>query len=415
MNAASEKASSQADAARTEAPAETQAAAARESPQQTPLWATRLAPAIQFALQVNAPRDPFEQEADRVAEAVMRAPDPAPPRVSRPADAGPFKANESDRAEVEEELRRAAGQVAPAVTPALQRQAEEDDESLSLLDGPAPPELAAPQQPQAKPDPAAALEDGDEAPLDPARPGRTPLTGRELQRQLQFAAADGRPLAGAERSFFEARFGRDFSRVRLHTGGDAAELATSLRARAFTLGHHIVFNRGQYNPSNHTSRRLLAHELTHVVQQGSAPRQTGPARQAPAAAAPARSGLQPTMLTRALPQRAMLQRAPEESKKFADIIDYKKAKKDNLESWYAQYKFFNLFKEDRIYPGSHPIAYANHVYQLQMKLQEAWGYEGSEPKWSPSEPGILEATVTADSTVVRLAVVAQGFKKDPTD
>jgi hypothetical protein len=77
----------------------------------------------------------------------------------------------------------------------------------------------------------------------------------------------GQPLSSRERQFFEPRFGADFSRVRIHSDAAAAEMAQSLRARAFTTGGHIVFGAGRFTPETQDGRRLLAHELTHVVQQ----------------------------------------------------------------------------------------------------------------------------------------------------
>lgn len=65
----------------------------------------------------------------------------------------------------------------------------------------------------------------------------------------------------------ERGFGADFSRVRVHSGAAAAQSAQELSARAYTVGHDIVFGAGQYRPSTHEGRRLLAHELTHVLQQ----------------------------------------------------------------------------------------------------------------------------------------------------
>ena len=69
------------------------------------------------------------------------------------------------------------------------------------------------------------------------------------------------------RSFFEPRFGHDFSRVRVHTGHTAAQSARSVHASAYTMGRNIVFAHGQYSPWTDTGDRLLAHELTHAVQQ----------------------------------------------------------------------------------------------------------------------------------------------------
>src|SRR5215207_8750406 len=65
----------------------------------------------------------------------------------------------------------------------------------------------------------------------------------------------------------ESRFGHDFSKVRIHTGEIAARSANSVNAIAYTIGDDIVFEQGQYQPYTSKGRRLLAHELTHVVQQ----------------------------------------------------------------------------------------------------------------------------------------------------
>lgn len=77
----------------------------------------------------------------------------------------------------------------------------------------------------------------------------------------------GQPLSAESRSFFEPRFGQDFSGVRIHTDGGAAESARDIKALAYTSGQNVVFGRGQYQPESASGQRLLAHELTHVVQQ----------------------------------------------------------------------------------------------------------------------------------------------------
>jgi hypothetical protein len=77
----------------------------------------------------------------------------------------------------------------------------------------------------------------------------------------------GQPLDLESRAFFEPRFGKDFSQVRLHADARAAESAHAVHARAYTVGQHVVFGRGQYAPHTADGRRLLAHELVHTVQQ----------------------------------------------------------------------------------------------------------------------------------------------------
>lgn len=80
----------------------------------------------------------------------------------------------------------------------------------------------------------------------------------------------GQPLDTASRAFFESRFGHDFSSVRIHQGAKAAESALAVNAIAYTVGNDVVFEAGRYAPNTRDGRRLLAHELTHVVQQRSA-------------------------------------------------------------------------------------------------------------------------------------------------
>lgn len=79
----------------------------------------------------------------------------------------------------------------------------------------------------------------------------------------------GNRLTTGERKFFEPRFGYDFSDVRIHTDTAAARSAQSINALAYTSGKNIVFNENQYSPETDNGKKLLAHELTHVVQQGS--------------------------------------------------------------------------------------------------------------------------------------------------
>jgi hypothetical protein len=104
---------------------------------------------------------------------------------------------------------------------------------------------------------------------------------KSLQRRAATAAAPrgvppivhgvlhspGQPLDRSTRAFMESRFGHDFSQVRIHSDGQAAASAAAVSALAYTAGHHIVFGADRYQPGNGEGRRLIGHELTHVVQQ----------------------------------------------------------------------------------------------------------------------------------------------------
>ncbi len=83
-------------------------------------------------------------------------------------------------------------------------------------------------------------------------------------------ASPGRPLDPALRRDMEQRFGHDFSRVRVHSGASAKQSALDVNAYAYTVGQNMVFGAGRYTPGTHDGRRLIAHELTHVVQQSRA-------------------------------------------------------------------------------------------------------------------------------------------------
>lgn len=157
--------------------------------------------AVQVKLRVSEPNDPDEQEADRVADWMLR----------RPAAPG-----------------RDAGQCEKSPIPrplAIQRRAHGDPV------GPG----------------SAAVDD--------------PLPGLD----------GGQPLSAATRAFFEPRFGRDFSRVRVHADARAAESADAVGAKAYTFGRDIVFAAGLYQPGMDRGQRLLAHELAHVHQARRAP------------------------------------------------------------------------------------------------------------------------------------------------
>lgn len=77
----------------------------------------------------------------------------------------------------------------------------------------------------------------------------------------------GRAMNDGARDFFESRFGHDFSQVRVHTDAGSSASASAVQARAYTVGEHIVFGQGQYDPASKAGQLLLAHELTHVLQQ----------------------------------------------------------------------------------------------------------------------------------------------------
>ena len=189
---------------------------------------------VQPKLRINPPGDRWEREADRVADQVVSN--------RHPALAGPL-----------------------SVTPLVQRQpAEQDEEEEPLQAKPAGP---LPVTPLVQRQPAEQEED-EEALQTKSKTARPSKPG---QRAARFAAdalsGGGRPLSRAERGFFEPRFGRDFSAVRVHDGARAGAAALGIQARAFTLGRNIAFAPNAFDTRTQAGRRLIAHELTHTIQQ----------------------------------------------------------------------------------------------------------------------------------------------------
>lgn len=111
----------------------------------------------------------------------------------------------------------------------------------------------------------------DVAGTAPASVQRAPPSAAAAPAEVRIDTSGGAPLPSAVRGFMEPRFGADFSGVRVHTGEAAAAQSAQLNARAFAVGSHVFFGRGQYQPATAEGRELIAHELTHTIQQGAAP------------------------------------------------------------------------------------------------------------------------------------------------
>jgi len=203
-------------------------------------------PFIQTKLQISTPGDQHEQEANRVADTVTRIPEPEP--------------------EEEKEEHVQAKPLTPQITRLVQREAEEpfeeekdDNDATELMAQRAVP---------------VAVREDDEEEKIATKPNEGPQVTPSVSANIRALQSGGSPLPPATREFFEPRFDADFSQVRVHTGAGAEETANSINAKAFTVGRNITFGAGRYEPHSQEGRQLLAHELTHVVQQGAASTRT---------------------------------------------------------------------------------------------------------------------------------------------
>lgn len=211
---------------------ESREVAANEQASQQNSEAVNAAPVIvQAKLTVGAADDPYEKEADNVADKVMRMPDQN------------FVQLKCAHCEEEEKKQVQRKELSDTITPLIQTKGEGN---VTVSDA--------------------------------------------VSNELGAAGSSGYPIENSTRSFMQSRFGADFSTVRIHTGSKAIQMSRDLRAKAFTTGNNVYFNEGQYQPGSDSGKRLLAHELTHVIQQGAAS--------------------SPSLGLRRKVQRQMIQRAP---------------------------------------------------------------------------------------------------------
>src|SRR5215813_976076 len=212
---------------------------------------------IQTKLSISTSGDRFEQEADRVAEEILGAPrrTSAPERKLGPSASGTMQRACADCEDEEKTLRR---KISPAVAPVVSRVSKGSSTCACEL------------KVQRK---CTSCEEEERKNLRRKESGGSnTVYETNLESRLDgIKTSGGHPLPDNVRSFFEPRFGADFGHVRIHTDAHAGETAAAVSARAFTLGHNIVFGAGQYAPQTPSGEKLLAHELTHVLQQRSHP------------------------------------------------------------------------------------------------------------------------------------------------
>ncbi|WP_291143223.1 eCIS core domain-containing protein [Flavobacterium sp. UBA7680] len=103
----------------------------------------------------------------------------------------------------------------------------------------------------------------------------TEIQNNALERKLDSSKGSGTGLDKKTKKEMESGFGSDFSNVKIHTDASAVQMSQELGAQAFTNGNHVYFNEGKYNPSSQEGKHLLAHELTHTVQQTGAKQKSG--------------------------------------------------------------------------------------------------------------------------------------------
>ncbi len=234
-----------------QAPAAAELSPVKELPEEELYTAGLSRLPIQKKLSVGAPDDPLEQEADEMANRVMRMPQTSFTQL-KPADA------EEDRVQRKSSETFLQKKCSSCEEEKISRKTTEDFIQKKCA------QCEEEEKETIHPKPVNTFIQKKGSGSDTAVPDN-------INSGIESTRGGGQQLDTATRSFMESGFGADFSSVNIHTGSYATALSSQLNAQAFTVGHDIYFNQGKYDPGSSAGRHLLAHELTHTVQQGSSP------------------------------------------------------------------------------------------------------------------------------------------------
>lgn len=224
---------------------------------------------------LSQPGDAYEREADRVAEQVVDSqpvdsPSVDSPSVDSQAVDAPSHASVSGRTSTPQISRMPVGEECSECRTEIQRQPAGEEEQRKRPEEEASLQMKEAEGAGDKEAPCTCCEKGCgkqghlQAKEDDKQP---PESTSDVEPKLESSNGGGQPLPEPTREYFESRIGHDFSGVRVHTDSAAVEMNRNLNARAFTHEDHIYFNAGEYPPSTDEGKRILAHELTHTIQQ----------------------------------------------------------------------------------------------------------------------------------------------------
>jgi hypothetical protein len=233
---------------------------------------------VQAKLNIGKSNDKYEVEADSVADQVVsKKQNSTSESFFSPLPAVQKKSNETKKDE--NALQKKS--IAENITPVVQLKTEKEEtiqnktEASKATDKvPTPKPLIqqkkADEEIQTKgEEEIQAKEEENEIQRNPAA-ASSPSDSPNIESTLNSSKGGGSPLSGKIKTEMESGFGADFSNVRIHNNSTAVQMNKQLGAQAFANGNNIYFNEGKYNPNSQEGKHLLAHELTHTVQQGAA-------------------------------------------------------------------------------------------------------------------------------------------------
>ncbi|MEM8527861.1 MAG: DUF4157 domain-containing protein [Bacteroidota bacterium] len=260
----------------------------QESEKQTPFFSKESTKAdsnnafFQPKLTIGQPGDKYEQEADSMADAVVNGSNdlPAVQKKAKGIQKMDSSRMEEDRAVQEKSMiqRMEAGEKEEPV----QMQSMKEEESIQMMSEEEEPiqkmegeeeesvqmqEEEPVQMMEGEEEEAAQMKEEEEDAVQTKSNTAKNTASPKLSQQIKNRSGNGKTMSDPVRTEMEQAFGTDFSGVNIHTDSDAVQMNKELGAQAFTHGKDVYFNSGKYNPENSQGKHLLAHELTHVVQQ----------------------------------------------------------------------------------------------------------------------------------------------------
>jgi phage-related protein len=226
---------------------------------------------IQAKLSVSSPDDPQEKEADAVADQVMRMTEPSTASAA-PGEEEKIQAKEEKEEQVQAKVEAPLSSVqracancdkedkAQAKLFRMIQRSEDSSSSVDFAGDDADTSYTIDRK-------EISLHHSDIIQRSGRGPPASSIQG-SFEQNLSSSKGAGTALPSGTQQFMESRFNADFSGVRIHTGSYAENLSSSIHAQAFTHGNDIYFNSGKYSPNTSAGGTLLAHELTHTIQQG---------------------------------------------------------------------------------------------------------------------------------------------------
>lgn len=335
-------------------------------------------PVIQTKLSVSSPDDPQEKEADAVANQVMRMSEPAAPVQNTEEKLQKKEEDKEENVQAKQEENKEDQLQAKLQTPvvSVQRKCDSCEKEESV-------QTKLYRMIQRSEDSSIAFADAGETTTDYninrkelslhgsdviQCSGRGPPAGSSqasFEQNLSSTKGNGAPLPTTTKNFMESRFGADFSGVRIHTDSHAQNLSRSIHAQAFTHGNDIYFNSGKYNPHTDSGGTLLAHELTHTIQQGASTTHTNSS----SSVAAKLISRKPMIHRSAAAVPSQLTNAVTKAKSVEGQIDANKPQADGFRTGWEQLLeiFKTTFGDDKIISGAGGTTVEGTVAEQDIK------------------------------------------------